>query len=457
MAKKEKYEELADKIPSLIGGKENIMFFTHCVTRLRFNLKDKSLAEVEQIESLNGVVGTQWSGDQLQIIIGQAVGDAYDLICEKHGFQKSETIQENLDEGNKKFSISTVFDVITGSIIPLIPIFMASGLLKVIMVLANLVGILPADSSTYLVLGYASDAALYFMPILVAYTAAKKLKTDPSLAMGLCAVLVAPAFITALSGDTALTIFGLPIYKATYSNMIFPSIMVVAVLKYVEKFFTKIMPEIVRVMMVPLCTMLVMLPLMLCLIAPAGVFLGNIITIAVEFIYNEVGFLGVGILSALYPLLIFTGMHSTLGPVCMQFFAKFQFDPLIIPACYIANFTQSAAALGVAIKSKDKNVKGVASSSALTAFIAGITEPALFGVNFRFKTPLIASVIGGFVGGCYAGIAGCKLVAMSGLGVFALAGFVSNDIMNFVNYIIAVVISMAVTLILTLVFFKNKK
>lgn len=457
MAKKEKYEDLANSVIDLVGGKENITFFTHCITRLRFNVKDKSLVKKEAIEQVQGVMGCQWSGEQLQIIIGQAVGDAYQLICKKTGLAQQDAVNENLDGEKKKFSFAAILEGITGSIIPLIPIFMATGLIKVLMVLANLVGILPAESSTYLVLGYASDAPLYFMPIFVAYTAAKKFKTDPSLAMGLCCLLVFPSLMNSFTEGTSVTLFGLPVYAATYTNMIFPSIMVVFVMSYVERLFKKVMPEIIRIMMVPLCTVIVMLPLTLCLIAPAGIFLGDGITWIVEEIYNNVGFLGVGILSGIYPILIVTGMHSTLAPVCMSFFTKFDYDPLIIPACYIANFTQSAAAFAVTIKSKNRNTKGVASSASLTAFLAGVTEPALFGVNFRFKTPLIASVIGGFIGGCYAGIMGSKLVAMSGLGVFALAGFMSKEIMNIVNYIIGVVIAMVITFVLTLILFKEKE
>lgn len=174
MAKKEKYEDLANSVIDLVGGKENITFFTHCITRLRFNVKDKSLVKKEAIEQVQGVMGCQWSGEQLQIIIGQAVGDAYQLICKKTGLAQQDAVNENLDGEKKKFSFAAILEGITGSIIPLIPIFMATGLIKVLMVLANLVGILPAESSTYLVLGYASDAPLYFMPIFVAYTAAKK-------------------------------------------------------------------------------------------------------------------------------------------------------------------------------------------------------------------------------------------------------------------------------------------
>jgi beta-glucoside PTS system EIICBA component len=457
MAKENKYEALATNIIGLVGGKENISSFTHCMTRLRFNIKDKGLVNVPEIEKISGVVGTQWANDQLQIIIGQAVGDAYNLICEKSELKKENTVEENLDKDKKKFSILAIFEGITGCIVPLIPIFLASGLLKVLVVLANLAGILPVHSSTYQVLTFASDAPLYFMPILVGYTAAKKFGADISISMGLCSLLVFPNLMNAIAGDKAVTLFGLPVYSATYTNMIFPSIMVVFVLRYVERFFKKIMPEIIRVMMVPLCTMLVMLPLTLCLIAPAGIVLGNGITWVVEAVYNHAGFLGVGLLSALYPLLIITGMHSTLAPVCVAFFTKLGFDPLIIPACYIANFNQAAAAFGVAIKTKDKNAKGVASSSAITAFLAGVTEPALFGVTLRYKTPLVASIIGGFVGGCYVGIMGSKLVAISGLGVFALAGFLSSDIMNFVNYIIGTVIGMVITFVITLITFKEVK
>lgn len=456
MAKGKNYEELANNIVGLIGTKDNVTSFVHCMTRLRFNVKDKGLVKTEEIDKLEGVVGTKWSNDQLQIIIGQSVGDAYDLICEKNGFQKEKAIDENVEE-KKKLSVMTFFEAISGCIIPLIPLFMASGLLKVLIVLGGFAGLLPADSSTTQVLTMASDAALYFMPILVGYTAAKKFGADPSLAMGLCGLLVYPQMVELLSGKAAATIFALPIYKTAYSNMIFPSIIVVYVLSKVEKFIRKHTPEILKVMLVPLLTVLIMLPLTLCLLAPAGAFIGSGITIAIEFIYNKVGFLGVGILAGLYPLLIITGMHSTLAPVCISYFTKFGFDPLIVPACYIANFNQAAATLAVAIKSKDEKVKGIASSSSITAFLAGVTEPALFGVSLRFRTPLFASVIGGIAGGIYAGIMQTKVVAMSGLGVFALAGFLSDNIMNLVNYIIAVVLGMVVTFVVTLVTFKDAK
>ena len=265
-----KYQAMAGQILDLVGGKENIRTFAHCMTRLRFNVKDKGLVDTDKIGKLPGCMGTQWANDQLQVIIGQSVDQAYDAICEAGGLQKEAGIEENLDAGKKKkITLLTICEGISGCIVPLIPLFMASGLIKVVLVLANLVGLLPTDSSTYTVLTYASDAALYFLPVIIGYTAAKKFGADPSLAMGLCALLVYPNFATALTGETPVTLFGIPVYSATYSNMMFPSIMVVFVLGYVERFFKKYVPEVLRVMLVPLLTFLVMLPLSLCLIAPA--------------------------------------------------------------------------------------------------------------------------------------------------------------------------------------------
>ena len=169
-----KYEAIAPQILELVGGKDNIRSFAHCMTRLRFNVKDKGLVDADKIGKLPGCMGTQWAGDQLQVIIGQAVDKAYDAICAAGGLQKEAAVAEDLDsDKKKKFSLTTVCEAISGCIVPLIPLFMASGLIKVVLVMANLIGILPADSSTYTVLGYAADAALYFMPILIGYTAAK--------------------------------------------------------------------------------------------------------------------------------------------------------------------------------------------------------------------------------------------------------------------------------------------
>ena len=215
MAKGKQYEAVINGILDLIGGKDNIISFTHCMTRLRFNVKDKGLVQTESIEQLDGVVGTQWANNQIQIIIGQAVGDVYDAICLKGGLKKESTVSDNLDSEKKPFGFMTVIDAITGCIVPLIPIFLASGLVKVFVVLTALAGLLSETSSTYTILTFASDAPLYFMPVLVGYTASKKFKTEPSLAMGLTAILLYPNLVTALGSGEALTIFGLPVYSTS--------------------------------------------------------------------------------------------------------------------------------------------------------------------------------------------------------------------------------------------------
>lgn len=454
------YDVLADSVVELIGGKDNVRFFTHCVTRLRFNVKDRSIVKMDEIKDLPGVAGAQWSGEQLQIIIGQDVGSVYELICKKHGFASEKAVEaDDADAAPQqkgvKAVVNKIFDGISGSLTPLIPALIGCGMIKVILILLDMAGV-PADNGTYQLLTFAGDAGFYFLPIMIGAFAAKKFGANMALGMVIGGLLIYPTFASGVSAGTAFNFLGIPVYGVSYSSTIFPIILCCAVMAPIEKFVAKHSPAILRSVLEPLGTFLVMLPLSLCLVAPAGVFLGNGITWLVETIYNNIGFLGVGVLSGLYPLLILTGMHSTLAPVCISYFTKFQYDPLIIPACYIANFGQAAAAAAVTLKSKNADVKGIAGSSALTAFLAGVTEPALFGVNFRYRKPLIASVIGGFVGGCYAGLMGCKLVAMSGLGVFALAGFLSSDIMNFVNYVIAVVIAMVVTFAITFVTFKDE-
>lgn len=458
MAKKD-FGALAQAVIENVGGKENIATAAHCMTRLRFTVKDRGLVNTAAVNSISGVAGSQWVGDQYQIIIGQSVSDAYSAVCRQAGISEQGAIDENLDGADKKKRnpLIAVCDGMSGTIVPVIPLFMASGLVKVILVLANLVGILSKDSSTYNILSQYSDAALYFLPIIVACTAAKKFRVDAGIAMGLCGLLVYPSFMATITGETAATLYGIPVYAGSYTNMIFPSILIVFVMSYVERFWKKVIPEVLKTMMVPLLTTLVMLPLSVCVLAPAGAVLGSGITWAVEFLYNKIGFLGYGVLSALYPALIVTGMHSALTPVIISNFTQYGYDPMMAPANHIANFNQAAAAFAVFVKSKKADVKGVAGSSALTAFLAGITEPALFGVNFRYRTPLIASMIGGFFGGCYAGIMGCKLMAISGTGVLALTGFIADDPMNLIHFVIALVIAMVITFALTMIFYKDKE
>lgn len=457
MAKKERYEDLANSVIDLVGGKDNITFFTHCITRLRFNVKDKSAVKKEEIEKVEGVMGCQWSGDQLQIIIGQAVGDAYNLICKKTGLAQQDAVNENLDGGKKKFSIGAVFDAIAGCITPLIPCLIGAGFIKIIVLVLEMTGIITETSSTYLVLSFVGDAGFYFLPVFVGATAAKKFGANMSLGMLIGAMFIHPNFVAAITEGTALNVAGLPIYSASYTSTIFPALLTVWVMAPIEKFFAKISPDAVRSITEPLLTLIVMIPLALCVLGPIGSFLGTYISEAIIWLYNSTGFLGVAIFAGLCPLLVMTGMHSSLMPYMLNSFATIGWEPIVLTGMIISNLDQAAASAAVAVKSKKTNVKSLASGCAITAFLGGVTEPAMYGVNLKYKTPLYASMIGSFAGGCIAGLGKAVAYAITGsAGIFAFPIYLPGGTSNLIWMVAGVIAGLIITFVLTLFMYKDE-
>lgn len=461
MAKNDKYSVLIENIIDLMGGKSNISYFTHCATRLRFNVKDKGLVKADDIAKLPGAVGAQWSGDQYQVIVGQEVDGVYASICEKNGIDRQDAHVDDAEDAKTKINgpmdvVRAVIQAVTSCILPVVPAMVGTSFVKTVAVLLNIAGILPADSSTYLVMCFCGEAALAFMPVIVAYSAAKFFKTSAPIAMGLCSILVYSSFATAFSEGTATTIFGIPMAAGSYTNMLFPSILIVWVMSYIERFISKHCPKMIEYIATPFLTTLIMLPIALCALAPIGLIVGDGITAACMFIYERAGFLAVGLLTAIFPLLVLTGMHYATIPAMTTCFLTYGYDPLIFPSMALYNFCQGAAALGVAIKSKNPDVKGLASGVSVTAIIGGITEPTLFGLSLRYKTPLVASVIGGFIGGCIFGFFGCGMFTPGGNGIMQLVAFVAPDMNLFFLALASVAIAMVITVVGTILLYKDE-
>lgn len=457
MAKKKNYDELAGRVVELVGGKSNIVNYTHCVTRLRFNVADKSNVQKDVIAKIPGVLGTQWQGDQLQIIIGQNVGDAYDLILKKNDLGD---LSGNPGQGNaskeKKNPVTVVLDGIAGSVVPILPALIGGGMIKIILLLLTLTGILTEQSGTYITLSFVADAAFYFLPVFVGCTAAEKFGANKALGMMLGAILISPTFISMVEGGTVVTLFGLPVYTGSYSSSIFPIILTMAVTAPVEKFIAKHVPDILRSLLEPLLTLLIMAPLMLLVLAPIGSVIGNYLAAGIMWLYNTTGFLAVGIMSCVLPLLVLTGMHHGFTPYLVQAFADYGYEPIIVACNIISNINQGAACLGVSVKAKDQDLKTTAASCGVTAILGGVTEPALFGVNFKYRTPLYASMIGGFVGGIIAGIGRSYAYVLPGSwGVLSLPAFIGKSARGVLFMIIAMAVSIAVTFIMTLILFKS--
>lgn len=456
MAKQERYAALADGIVEQLGGTSNITFFTHCVTRLRFNVKDKSLVNKEAIEALPGALGSQWSGDQYQVIIGQSVADAYNLIAEKTGLQKQDAVAEDMgDAPKKKFSIGLVFEAISGSIAPLIPVLIAAGFVKILLLLLEQFGVLTPEMPTYLVLNFIGDAGFYFLPIYIGATAAKKFGANQGLGMLLGAILVHPAFQGAVNGGQALDIFGIPVYSANYASSIIPVLMAVAVMAPIEKFIAKHSPAALRSIFEPFFTLLIMAPISLCILAPIGSFLGTYLAQAIVWLYEVTGCFGVALWSAFCPLIIMTGMHSSLFPYSISALAAGS-EAIVGTGMVISNIDQGAACLAVAMKSKDSQIKSMASSCAINAIVGGVTEPAMFGINLRYKTPMYGAMIGSFFGALVAGYGGAAMYAMSGSGgiLGGLPPYIGGGVANVAWMVAGLLVGAVITFVVTYILYK---
>lgn len=453
------YSEISSKIVELVGGKDNISYFTHCVTRLRFNVKDESKVNKEEIEKLPGVLGSQWQNGQLHVIIGQAVGDVYREVCETNGLQMEKAVDENVDavETKKGFKgiIDKVFDGISGSLTPFIPALIGCGMIKVLLIFADMLGV-SAENSTYQLLSFAGDAGFYFLPIIIGAFAAKKFGANQGLGMVIGAMLVYPSFAAA----TGLNFLGIPVYTNSYSSTIIPVILSCAVMAPIEKFFAKHSPEVLRSVIEPLCTILVMIPLVYCLLGPIGSFLGQYLSAFVLWLYNTIGFVGVALFAAIMPFVIMTGMHGAFVPYLLQMLTDptIGYEPIFFPALIISNINQGVAALAVALKTKKDELRSTGFSTALTAMVAGVTEPAMYAVNFKYKKPLYGAMIGSAVGGLVAGLFKCAIQAFAGASsLIALPLFASSSNPSNLTYmIIATVVGMVATFVATWILYKDE-
>lgn len=453
----EKYDELADAVVELVGGKDNISFFTHCVTRLRFNLKDKSSVKKEEIEKIKGVLGTQWSGDQFQIIIGQSVGDAYNLICAKTGLGKQEAVNdEGVEKGEKKkFSVKMILDGLTGCLVPLMPVLIGGGLIKLITLLLTMAGILTESMPTYTVLTFIGDSAFYFLPVMAGYTTAKKYGGNPLLGIMVGAVFIHPSFIAAVSEGTALSFCKIPIYAASYSSAVFPSLLSVWFMCKVEKVVAEHSPNALRSMLEPFLTLVVTVPVALCILGPVGSILGNYLASGVMWLYNTIGFAGCAIFAGLYPLLVMTGMHSGMTPYYIQSFTTYGYEPIGITTNIVNNINEGAVSLAVAAKTKIKDLRSECVAVATTAIFGGVSEPALFGISLKYKKPLIGVMLGNFVAAGYAGLMKVVAYPSGNCTIFGIVRYISDDNMNLINAVIAIIIGFVISFAFTFFTYKD--
>lgn len=444
------YEVLAKEIIEKVGGASNVSAVAHCMTRLRFNLKDDSKVNLETVKAIDGVVGAVNKGGQFQVIIGTHVSKVFDAIQAVGNFDQSSS-----DEPEEKKSVaSQILDAIAGTFSPIIPAIAGSGMIKALLAVLTTFNWLSTDSQTYYILNFVSDATFYFLPFLLAFSASKKFKCSPYVAAALAGILLHPNLGALAELGNPVQYFGLPVTLATYSSSVIPIILIVWVQSYVEKYAKKYSPNSVEIFLAPMITMLVMSILALVVLGPIGAIAGDYLAQGFTFLDEKASWLVPTIIGALCPLLVMTGMHYSLVPICLAQLATLGYDSFLSPGMMVSNIAQGVAAAVVAFKAKDQNMKSIAASSAITG-VMGITEPALYGVNLPLKTPLYSAMIGGGCAGLYAGITGIRAFASSSPGLAALPVFIGGEGMsNFINAIISVAIAIVVTAVAALVLVK---
>lgn len=419
------YNQLAKTILDLVGGKQNVNGLTHCATRLRFNLADESKAQTDDLKKTKGVMGVVVSGGQYQVIIGSDVASVYKPII---GMCDLKDTKASVPEEKKNIG-SKIIDTLTGIFTPILPAITAAGMLKAVLSILVVFNIIHSTSQAYQIITFMADAAFYFLPILLANSAAKKFGCNQYLAMMLGGILLHPTFVSMVTASNetgeAIKLFSIPIYNASYSSSVIPIILAVLFMSYVEPIADKISPKAIKFFSKPLITILVTGIVTLVVIGPIGYIISNYIASFLRSMENY-GWIVSTILGGLFPLLVMTGTHYAIVPIGINNRMTMGYDAMVYPNNLASNIAQGGATLAVAFKSKVTDIKQLASSAGITA-VCGITEPALYGINIRFRTPLYSAIIGGAVGGFFVGINNVKNYSGGSPGLLTLPSYIGGD------------------------------
>lgn len=452
---KKEYGRSADALIAAMGGKDNIIRVFHCMTRLRFYVKDRSKINEAEIKKLPEISGINWHQDQFQVIAGNEVNEMYAELVKK-GIPNDE--QDSSAAPAKKKGIgSAIIDSVTGCMTPMIPALTAAGMIKVVLTLLTTFHLVNDQSSTYQVISFIGDAAFYFMPFLIAANAAKVFHVNQSLALIIAGVFLHPNFTAMMATGEPIDLFSIPVTPMTYSYSVIPVILMVWIMSYIVKLVDKITPRIVKLILHPTLVILISAPIAIIIVGPLGGIIGDGLAVAINFLSAKLGFVIVGILAAAFPFIVMTGMHHALTPIGLNAIATGGSDALIFVSQVCSNVAQGGASLAVAVRTKDKNMKQLASASGISALM-GITEPALYGVTLKLKRPVVAAAIAAGIGGIVGGLLQVSLYIAQNC-LLAIPAFIGEKGMTNLLYgIIMILVSFVGAFVLTLVIgFKDEE
>ena len=465
-----RFRETATEILKSVGGKANVASVSHCMTRLRFHLKDESAPDVEAIKQIPGVAGVMVAGGELQVVIGLDVANVYAPLCEIGGFQANQAIDENLDGVGPRAKTpitpssigSALLKALSGSLTPLIPIMMAGSLFKLMAMLFGppMLNLLPETSDFIILCTFVGDAAFYFLPFIVGYTAAKHFGLTPVMGIFMAGVFMHPTLMEMAANGTHFTVYGIPAVPQNYNTTIFPILLTIWIMSYIEKFIHKHLPTLLRTVFSPLLTMLVTLPLALCVLGPAGGFLGKLINDGLLGLANAGGLgaiIATGIIGALWQLFVLTGMHQPLIAALVAFFATNGQDSVIMPGLLAAGVACYGMVIGFMLRVKDPEEKSLCVGYLVAGLLGGVTEPSMYGVGIKYRRPFIGMILGGLIGGILHAVLHIKAYTFVPLAnLFLFSNYAGGPSSNFVLGVIVIIITMASAAVITY-FFGIKK
>lgn len=448
-------EKLVNEILRAVGGKENVKAVTHCMTRLRFHLADTKKADIETVKKIDGVVGCVYKAGQFQVIIGPQVNEVYNDLIRMTGLKNEPAVDAKTeDSAEKKNILSRLVDTMASIVMPMIGPLAGAGMIKAILSLLTQFALISKDSQTYQLFYLVADGVFYYMPFFLAFSAGKKFKCNPYLSLIFAAMLVHPNYMAMKTAGEAVKLFGfLPVTLASYTSSVVPIILIVYFQSIVENFFAKITPKAIKVFFVPMVTILITVPVGYVVLGPLGSIVGTYLAKGFTALDTYASWLCPTLVGGLCPLLVMTGMHYALGSAQSIQRATLGYATILAPGMVCSNMAQSAATFGVALKSKNPELKSLASTVGITA-LCGITEPTLYGVGLKYKTPLYCAMAGGALGGLFAGLMHVKQWAYGTSTIFALAVYLGED-NSFVYMCIAVAIAMLSAFILSYLTFKD--
>lgn len=453
------YKLTASEVLKHVGGKDNISQLEHCSTRLRFSLHDYSKVNVEHLQRVPGVIAVKMIG-QCQVVIGNDVVEVYDEIIELlggmgHLSAAGASTSTSSPTSSKKNIGSVLLDFITSIFSPLIPAIAGGGILKSVLLLLGLMKWMDPSGQTYQLLFQIGDAPLYYIPLLVAVTTAKKLKVNQLVALSAVGALMLPK-VTAMITEGAM-LFGFSIKNISYAYQVFPAILTILLYAQLEKLFTRISPKAIRIFFVPMMSLVITVPISLLLLGPLGYTLGEGFSSVIVMLFSKVGWVATALLAAVLPFMVSVGMHKALLPYAITSVTNTGKELLYLPASLAHNIAESGACFAVAIRTKDKELRSTAISAGISALF-GITEPALYGVTLQNKKVLGSVMIGSLIGGAFIGIVGVEVYVLVGPGLASMSMFVSESLpQNIINAFIGLIISFVAPFMILLIFGKDRK